>query len=79
MMEIVIALSQGEKCCKHVVPRRMLVVERALAEPMGKRVDAEGSLMQLSAGVVKYADKDLHGGTRRYEGQKQRKPAFPVT
>lgn len=44
MVEVVISLTDGDKCGNHVVARSVLVIKRSLAKPMRKRVDAESRL-----------------------------------
>jgi hypothetical protein len=44
MVEVVVTFSNGAQSGDEVVTRSVLVVERLVTEPMGKRVDAEGRL-----------------------------------
>lgn len=49
VVEIVIALPNGDEGSNYVISGRMLVVERCLAKPVSERVDAKGGLaMSLS-------------------------------
>ena len=41
MMEVVVALTDGDECSDEVIPGSVFVVERCLTEPMSERVDAE--------------------------------------
>lgn len=45
MVEVVITLAESDKGGDDVVTRRVSVVERLLTDPVGKRIDAEGSLL----------------------------------
>lgn len=45
MVEVVITLAESDQGCDNVVSRRIPVIERLLADPVGERVNAEGSLL----------------------------------
>ena len=45
VVEVVVALAQGDDGRQHVVARRVAVVEGLVAEPVRQRVDAEGGLL----------------------------------
>jgi hypothetical protein len=45
VVEVVVALAESDERGDDVVSRRVAVVEGLVTEPMGKRVDAEGSLL----------------------------------
>jgi hypothetical protein len=45
VMEVVVALTESDKSSDDVVPGAVAVVERLVAEPVGKGVDTEGSLL----------------------------------
>lgn len=45
MVKVVIPLAKGEQCRNEMISRRMSIVKRSLAEPMGQRVDAKGSVV----------------------------------
>lgn len=45
MVEIVVSFAEGNKSSNGVIPRRVAIIEGLIAEPMGQRVDAEGSLL----------------------------------
>jgi hypothetical protein len=45
VVEVVVALTKGNKGGDDVVPGRVAVIERLVTEPVGKRVDAEGGLL----------------------------------
>lgn len=45
MVEVVVALSHGDKGGDEVVAGGVAVIERTLTEPVGKRVDTEGGVM----------------------------------
>lgn len=45
VVEVVVTLTKGDESSDDVVPGRVAVVEGLVAEPVGKRVDAEGSLL----------------------------------
>ena len=45
VVEVVVALSKGGESRDHVVTRRVAVIEGLVTEPVGQRVDAEGSLL----------------------------------
>ena len=44
VVEVVVALADGDQCGDEVIARGVLVVERRLSEPVGKRVNAERGL-----------------------------------
>ena len=44
VVEIVITLSDSDKCGNHMVAGCVLVVERSLTEPVGEGIDTEGRL-----------------------------------
>jgi len=45
VVEIVIALSNGDKSSDHMIAGCVLVIERSFTEPMSERIDAEGRVM----------------------------------
>jgi hypothetical protein len=45
VVEVVVALSEGDQCSDNVIARGVAVVEGLVAEPVGQRVDAEGGLL----------------------------------
>jgi hypothetical protein len=45
VVEVVVTLTKGDKSGDNVVTGRVAVIERLVAEPVGKRVDAEGGLL----------------------------------
>lgn len=45
VVEVVVTFAEGDQCSDDVVTRAVPVVKRLLAEPVGKRVDAEGGLL----------------------------------
>jgi hypothetical protein len=48
MVEVVVALSNGDESGDDMITGRVLVIERAFAEPVRKRVDAECGLRIVS-------------------------------
>ena len=57
VVEVVVALAEGDKSGDDVVARRVAVVEGLVAEPVGQRVDAEGGL--LDEAEAQYAGVDI--------------------
>ena len=45
MVEVVVALAEGDECGQDVVAGGVAVVKGLVAEPVGQRVDAEGGLL----------------------------------
>lgn len=45
MVEVVVTLAKGDQCSDDMITRAVAVVEGLLTEPVGKRVDAEGGLL----------------------------------
>ncbi len=44
VVEVVVSLADSDECSKYMVPRRMLIVKRCFAKPVGQRVDTESRL-----------------------------------
>jgi hypothetical protein len=45
VVEVVVTLTEGDKSGDDVITGRVAIIERLVAEPVGKRVDTEGSLL----------------------------------
>jgi hypothetical protein len=45
VVEVVVALAEGDECGDDVIPRAVAVIERLITEPVGKGVDAESGLL----------------------------------
>ena len=46
MVEVVVALTKGDKSSDDMVARRVAVIEWLVSEPMSQRVDAESGLLE---------------------------------
>lgn len=62
VVEVVVALADGDERGDEVVPRRVLVVERRLAQPVRERVHAERRLRRAAheSGMMKKKKKGTH-------------------
>jgi len=45
VVEVVVTFAESDESSDDVIPRAVAVVKWLVAEPMGKRVDAEGGLL----------------------------------
>jgi hypothetical protein len=43
-MEVVVTLSDGDKCSEQMVTRSVLIIEGGFTKPVSERVDTEGRL-----------------------------------
>lgn len=50
MMEVMVTFTNGNESSNEVITRRVLVIERSVAEPMRKGIDAESGLSLISPG-----------------------------